>query len=118
MALFEMLQVAFFRSAAQAYYQSFIAPIIVNGALDLTASDAAQLKRLSRRCVPSIFLRIRERISEECERASPFAACEVEVDESYSALAVSEASVSAGLAAKSSSSASSNVTDAFTRDCA
>jgi transposase len=30
-----------------------------------------------------IFLKIRERIAEECERASPFSACEVEVDESY-----------------------------------
>ena len=52
-------------------------------ALDLTASHAAQLTRLSRRSVTAIFLRIRERIAEECQRASPFAACEVEVDESY-----------------------------------
>jgi transposase len=52
-------------------------------ALDLTASDAAQLSGLSRRSVTSIFLRIRERISEECQRASPFSKCEVEVDESY-----------------------------------
>ncbi|HEV7373690.1 MAG TPA: IS1595 family transposase [Pyrinomonadaceae bacterium] len=52
-------------------------------ALDLTASHAAQLTTLSRRSVTSIFLKIRERIAEECQRASPFAACEVEVDESY-----------------------------------
>src|SRR5215213_2742111 len=52
-------------------------------ALDLTAGDAAQLTGLSRRSVTAIFLRIRERIAEECQRASPFAACEVEVDESY-----------------------------------
>jgi transposase len=52
-------------------------------ALDLTATDAAQLTRLSRRSVTSVFLRIRERIAEECERASPFSSCEVEVDESY-----------------------------------
>jgi transposase-like protein len=52
-------------------------------ALDLTASHAAQLTGLSRRSVTSIFLKIREHIAEECERASPFAACEVEVDESY-----------------------------------
>jgi transposase-like protein len=52
-------------------------------ALDLTASHAAQLTKLSRRSVTSIFLKIRERIAEECQRASPFAACEVEVDESY-----------------------------------
>jgi transposase len=52
-------------------------------ALDLTASDAAQLTGLSRRSVTTIFLKIRERIAEECERASPFSSCEVEVDESY-----------------------------------
>jgi transposase-like protein len=52
-------------------------------ALDLTASDAAHLTGLSRRSVTSIFLKIRKRIAEECERASPFSACEVEVDESY-----------------------------------
>ena len=52
-------------------------------ALDLTASDAAHLTKLSRRSVTSIFLKIRERIAQECERASPFSSCEVEVDESY-----------------------------------
>jgi transposase len=52
-------------------------------ALDLTATDAAHLTKLSRRSVTSIFLKIRERISGECERASPFSSCEVEVDESY-----------------------------------
>jgi len=52
-------------------------------ALDLTASDAAQLTKLSRRSVTAIFLKIRERIAEECQRASPFSSCEVEVDESY-----------------------------------
>jgi transposase len=52
-------------------------------ALDLTASDAAHLTGLSRRSVTTIFLKIRERIAEECERASPFSSCEVEVDESY-----------------------------------
>lgn len=57
--------------------------IVRHFALDLTASHVAQLTGLSRRSMTSIFLKIRERISEECERASPFAACEVEVDESY-----------------------------------
>ena len=52
-------------------------------ALDLTASHAAKLTGLSRRSVTAIFLKIRERIAEECQRASPFSACEVEVDESY-----------------------------------
>ena len=52
-------------------------------ALDLTASRAAQLTGLTRKSVTVIFLKIRERIAEECERASPFSSCEVEVDESY-----------------------------------
>jgi transposase len=57
--------------------------IVRHFALDLTASDAAQLTGLSRRSVTSIFLKIRVRIAEACERASPFSICEVEVDESY-----------------------------------
>jgi transposase-like protein len=52
-------------------------------ALDLTASRTAQLTGLTRKSVNVIFLKIRERIAEECERASPFSSCEVEVDESY-----------------------------------
>jgi transposase-like protein len=52
-------------------------------ALDLTASKTAQLTGLTRKTVTMIFLKIRERISEEAERASPFSSCEVEVDESY-----------------------------------
>jgi len=52
-------------------------------ALDLTATDAAQLTGLTRKTVTTIFLKIRERIAEECERESPLSAGEVEVDESY-----------------------------------
>jgi transposase len=52
-------------------------------ALDLTASDAAQLTSLSGRTVVTVFVKIRQRISEECERQSPFNNGEVEVDESY-----------------------------------
>lgn len=52
-------------------------------ALDLTASRTAQLTGLTRKSVNTIFLKIRERIAQECERASPFSSCEVEVDESY-----------------------------------
>jgi transposase-like protein len=52
-------------------------------ALDLTASRTAQLTGLTRKSVNVIFLKIRGRIAEECERASPFSRCEVEVDESY-----------------------------------
>src|ERR1043165_2607491 len=51
--------------------------------LDVTASRTAQLTGLTRKTVTTIFLKIRERIAEECERASPFSSCEVEVDESY-----------------------------------
>jgi hypothetical protein len=51
--------------------------------LDLTASRTAQLTGLTRKSVNVIFLKIRARLVEECERASPFSKCEVEVDESY-----------------------------------
>ncbi len=52
-------------------------------AMDFTASDVAQLTRLTRKTVTTIFLRMRQRIAAECERASPYSDCEVEVDESY-----------------------------------
>src|SRR5215203_465572 len=52
-------------------------------ALDLTATDAAQLTGLTRKTVTTIFLKIRGRIAEECERESPLSSGEVEVDESY-----------------------------------
>jgi len=52
-------------------------------ALDLRASDAAQLTGISHRSVITIFGKIRRRIAEECERQSPFKNGEVEVDESY-----------------------------------
>lgn len=51
-------------------------------AIDLTACHAAHLTGLSRRSVSSIFLKISERTSEECQRASPFSGV-AEVDESY-----------------------------------
>ena len=51
-------------------------------ALDLTATETALLVGISLRSVNSIFLRIRQRMAEECERQSPFQG-EVEVDESY-----------------------------------
>ena len=51
-------------------------------ALDVTASRTAQLTGLTRKSITTIFLKIRERIAGECERASPFSRCEVEVDES------------------------------------
>src|SRR5919112_1031108 len=49
---------------------------------DLTASKTAELTGLTRRSVTVLFVKTRQRIAEECERASPFAG-EVEVDESY-----------------------------------
>ena len=52
-------------------------------AMDFTASDVAQLSGLTRKTVTMIFLKIRQRVAAECERASPYANCEVEVDESY-----------------------------------
>jgi transposase-like protein len=52
-------------------------------ALDLTATDAAYLTGLTRKSVTVIFLKIRARIAEECERQSPLSSGQVEVDESY-----------------------------------
>ncbi len=52
-------------------------------ALDLCASDAAQLTGLSHRSTITIFGKIRQRIAVECERQSPFKDGDVEVDESY-----------------------------------
>ena len=52
-------------------------------ALDLTANRVAQITGLTHKSVSQIFLKIRRRIAQECERASPFSKAEVEVDESY-----------------------------------
>lgn len=57
--------------------------IIKYFALDLTANKTAQLTELTHQSVNRIYLKIRNRIAEEAERASPFGACEIEVDESY-----------------------------------
>lgn len=51
-------------------------------ALDLTAVNTARLTGLTHKTVNQIFLKIRVRLLEEAQRASPFAG-EVEVDESY-----------------------------------
>ncbi len=51
-------------------------------ALDLTASKTAEIVGLTRKSVNQIYLKIRTRIAEERERASPFGGV-VEVDESY-----------------------------------
>ena len=57
--------------------------IIKYFALDLTAQKTAVLTRLTRKSVNEIYLKIRNRVAEECERASPFSSCQIEVDESY-----------------------------------
>ena len=57
--------------------------LVQHFALDLSATQVAQLTGLSHRSVITIFGKIRGRISEECERQSPFKNGEVEVDESY-----------------------------------
>ncbi len=51
-------------------------------AMDLTATDSAQLCALSLRSVNAIYLRIRARMAEHCEAVSPFSG-ELEADESY-----------------------------------
>ncbi len=57
--------------------------IIKYFALDLTSNKTAQLTDLTHQSVNRIYLKIRQRVAQECERASPFAACQIEVDESY-----------------------------------
>lgn len=52
-------------------------------ALDLTATDAAELTGLTRKTVTDLYLRIRRRLVEASARAAPFAPGEVEVDEAY-----------------------------------
>jgi len=51
-------------------------------AMDLTATDTADLTGLSVRSVNAIYLKVRRRIAEHCEAQNPFRG-EVEVDESY-----------------------------------
>ena len=51
-------------------------------ALDLTATNCAELSDISVRSVNAIYLRLRARMAEQCEALSPFAG-ELEADESY-----------------------------------
>ncbi len=57
--------------------------IIKYFALDLTADKTAWLTELTHQSVNRIYLKIRNRVAEQCERASPFVSCQIEVDESY-----------------------------------
>jgi len=56
--------------------------IIKYFALDLTANRTAQLTGLTHKSVNQIYLKIRLRLAQDCQRESPFVG-EVEVDESY-----------------------------------
>ncbi len=51
-------------------------------AMDLTATDAAELTGLSVRATNTIYLKVRQRIAQDCEAQNPFRG-EVEIDESY-----------------------------------
>ncbi len=51
-------------------------------AMDFTATDTAELIGISVRSVNSIYLKLRSRLAESCELASPLQGA-VEVDESY-----------------------------------
>jgi transposase len=51
-------------------------------AMDLTATDCAELSGISVRSVNSIYLRIRARLAQYCEQVSPLGG-ELEADESY-----------------------------------
>ncbi len=85
--------------------------IIKYFALDLTAQKTALLTDLTRKSINQIYLKIRNRVAEECERASPFASCQIEVDESYfGARRVRVKSADAVQAARLSSSEFINVT--------
>ena len=51
-------------------------------AMDLTATDCAELSGVSVRSVNAIYLRLRSRMAEQCEKVSPLGG-ELEADESY-----------------------------------
>ena len=57
--------------------------IIKYFALDLTANKTALLPGLTYKSVKQIYLKIRNRVAEQAECASPFSSCKIEVDESY-----------------------------------
>ena len=51
-------------------------------AMDLTATDCAELSSVSVRSINTIYLRLRRRMAEQCEKVSPLGG-ELEADESY-----------------------------------
>ena len=81
--------------------------IIKYFALDLTANRTAVLTGLTHKTVNQIYLKIRHRLAQDCQRQSPFSG-EVEVDESYFGARASKANAVAEQAVKPSSSVSTN----------
>jgi len=51
-------------------------------AMDFTASDTAKLTNISVRSINTIYIKLRKKIADQCEKASPFNGI-VELDESY-----------------------------------
>ncbi len=51
--------------------------------MDLTAGKTAELTKVTRKSVNSIFQKIRIRLVEECARHAPIRTGEIEIDESY-----------------------------------
>lgn len=51
-------------------------------AMDLTAADCAELSGVSLRSINTIYLRLRQRMAEQCEKVSPLDG-KLEADESY-----------------------------------
>ena len=50
--------------------------------LDISASDTARLTEISVRSINNIYIKLRHRLAEECEKDSAFSG-QIEVDESY-----------------------------------
>jgi hypothetical protein len=53
-------------------------------AKDLSATDVANLTGLTRKSVTNIFLKLRQRLAEDCERSSPLSTPGIQHDEAFS----------------------------------
>jgi transposase len=58
--------------------------LVLYFAHDLSATETAQLTGLTRKSVTSIFLRLRQRIAQECKRSSPLSAGKIRLAEEHS----------------------------------
>lgn len=58
--------------------------LVLYFARDLSATDTSRLTGLTRKSVTTIFLKIRQRIAQECKRSSPLKAGKVELTEAHS----------------------------------